>query len=483
MKRVVSLLIAAVLCAGALALTACGKERALRSRYEIDLTYEEESGTLHGEMNFTYCNDTETEISQLKFNLFGNAFREGATLKPVSALYSAAAYYNGESYGQISVENVAGNVSEWDIAGTDENILTVTLAESVFPAEACEVQIGFALELAQVNHRTGITAHTVNLGNFYPQLCAYDNGFYECEYNAAGDPFYSQCADYTVTLTADSDYAAAASGRLVRERERGHDTERQYALENARDFSLVLSKEFQVLTEDWNGITVAYYYYNDEDAQSSLRTAVQSLTCFSQTFGGYPYQTYSAVQTGFCFGGMEYPGLTMISDNLDSINRQYTIVHETAHQWWYAAVGNNQIENSWMDEGLTEYSCVLYFENYPEYGLTRQALVKSAYESYKQFFDLYGQLFGETNTAMNRKLSEYGSEYEYVNIAYNKGIILFDNLRESLGDKKFKNALKRYFAEYCFDVAKPEDMIACFEKIGVDVAGFFASYIEGKAVI
>ena len=56
-------------------------------------------------------------------------------------------------------------------------------------------------------------------------------------------------------------------------------------------------------------------------------------------------------------------------------------------------------------------------------------------------------------------------------------------LREALGDKKFTNALKRYYNEFCYKIAKPEDMVSCFEKVGVDVAGFFASYVEGKAVI
>ena len=244
-----------------------------------------------------------------------------------------------------------------------------------------------------------------------------------------------------------------------------------------------MSKDFQVLKKDTGKAEVSYYYYRDEKAEESLNIACESIEYFSQTFGAYPYSTYAAVQTGFCYGGMEYPGLSMISDALDDLNNKYTIVHETAHQWWYSAVGSNQLENAWMDEGLTEYSTVMFFENYPAYGLERKNLVQSAYSAYKAFFDVYSQLFGETDTTMNRKLDQFGGEYEYVNVTYNKGLILFDNLREALGDKKFTNALKRYYNEFCYKIAKPEDMVSCFEKVGVDVAGFFASYVEGKAVI
>lgn len=147
----------------------------------------------------------------------------------------------------MKVNDVRGDVSEWDIAGLDENILTVALSESVFPDEQCSLEIVYTLELAKVNHRTGVTERAVNLANFYPQLCAYDNGFYECEYYAAGDPFYSECADYSVKLVADSDYVVASSGKQTGERALGGNTERSYELQNARDFCFVMSKDFQVL--------------------------------------------------------------------------------------------------------------------------------------------------------------------------------------------------------------------------------------------
>ena len=482
-KRALCVLFAVALVLGTLTFVGCKKSEAKRDSYDIRVMYNEEERALSGEMTFGYYNDTETEITELKFNLFGNAFREGAKIRPVSSGYTAAAYYSGMSYGSVEIENVSGNATEWDISGQDENILCVSLAESVFPGERCSLEIEYTLTLAKVNHRTGVSEKAVNLSNFYPQLCAYDNGFYECEYYAAGDPFYSECADYRVKLIADSDYVVASSGKLKGERAQGNNTEYSYTLDNARDFCLVMSKNFKVLTENAGDVAISYYYYNDENAADYLAIASESLQWFSQAFGSYPYETYCAVQTGFCYGGMEYPALSMVSDSLDVLNSKYTIVHETAHQWWYSAVGNNQIENAWMDEGLTEYSTVMFFESHPAHKLERKSLVQSAYTAYKAFFDVYSQLFGEANTAMNRKLSEFGGEYEYVNIVYNKGIILFDNLREALGDKKFSNALKRYYAEYCYKIAKPENLIACFEKIGVDVSGFFSSYIEGKAVI
>ena len=84
---------------------------------------------------------------------------------------------------------------------------------------------------------------------------------------------------------------------------------------------------------------------------------------------------------------------------------------------------------------------------------------------------------------MNRNLGTYVSEYEYVNLTYNKGVLLFDTLREGIGDNKFFAGLKDYFSSYRFSVAAPEDMIACFRKTGIDVDGLFDSFLRGTAVI
>jgi aminopeptidase N len=179
---------------------------------------------------------------------------------------------------------------------------------------------------------------------------------------------------------------------------------------------------------------------------------------------------------------MEYPALTMISDSLDEANTLYTVVHENAHQWWYALVGNDQFNYSWQDEGLAEYSSLLFFENTPNYGITRTGMLGSATKAYRAFYSVYNQIFGDANTAMNRPLSEFISDYEYVNIAYNKGLLMFEALRTAMGDEKFFASLKDYFESNVYTISTPEHLIAAFVK-RADVEGVFASFTEGKIII
>lgn len=484
MKRILCFLLSAVsLVALMIGAVGCKDSESGECVYEITAEYVSETATLTAMMKVEYKNTTANEISELKFNLYPNAYREDAAYQPVSAVYSSSAYYAGKSYGSMEISSVDG-AKNWEIKGEDENILSVSLEESLFPGDKVNLNICFLTKLAKINHRTGVGQKSVNLGNFFPILCAYtDDGFYECVYYSDGDPFFSECASYKVTLTVPKDYTVAATGKITSERTLESKKEYVMSATNVRDFAIVLSDCFEVAESKWEGIDIRYYYYNDEKPAAHLAAAQEALAYYSSTFGKYPYETYSVVQTGFCYGGMEFPGLVLISDALTEENCLYTIVHETAHQWWCVAVGSNQVENAWQDEGLTEYSAALFFENHPDYGFTREQLIADALAEYRSYYNVYSQVFGDADTRMTRSLKDYLSEYEYRSIAYDKGAILFDTLRTSIGDKRFFAGLKRYYSGYKFKTAEPEDMIGCFEKSGVDVAGFFDSFLSGKAVI
>ncbi len=484
MKKIITVLLILCLAPAICAISACApKKSEAHTNYDLFAIYDDENCTLTGTVGVDYYNSTENELTDLKFNLYGNAYRQGSAFPPVSQAYQSRAYYAGTNYGGMEITNVEGG-SGWNVAGEDENVLIVNLAEPVYPEQRVQVKIGYTLQLAKINHRTGVTRDTVNLGNFYPVLCAYTtDGFIECPYYTCGDPFVSEVADYNVEIDIPEAYTAAASGKQVSESVAEGRRKTKFSLERARDFALVLSKNFKILTEETDGVKVSYYYTSDANADKSLAAACQSLAYFNKTFGNYCYPTLSVVQTGFCYGGMEYPALTMIAEGQSEADNAYTIVHENAHQWWYAMVGNNQLTCGWQDEGLAEYSTLMFFENHPAYGYTRTGIVGSATRSYRAFFSVYNQLNGSVDTTMTRNLGAFSSEFEYTNVTYNKGLIMFDTLRETIGDEKFTSCLKNYFKNCSGKIASAEDLIAAFAACGTDVEGLFASFIEGKILI
>ncbi len=460
------------------------KQYSNRTSYEINCTLD--GYILNGEQTVKFFNDTENTFSELKFNLYANAFRKDAKYSPIGAQYTSRAYPNGFSYGEISINNTAveNQSADFRVEGVDQNILTIPLSKEIFPDECVSVTIDYTLNLANVIARTGYNADTINLANFYPVLCGIDqNGFYECVYYSDGDPYFSDCSDYVVSFSCEQKYTVASSGKLISARTENGKTKREYQLNNARSFALVLSEKFETITETKNGVEINYYFYKDDNPTKSFEYAKKSMEYFNKTFGEYPYPTYSVVQTKFIQGGMEFPSLVMISDNLEENAYGEVIVHETAHQWWQTCVGNNEIEHGFVDEGLAEYSVVLFYENHPEYGMTRAQMISSSEKTYKVFCSVYDKVLGSVNTSMIRSLDEFTGEYEYVNISYIKPCIMYDYLRTTIGDELFFKGLKKYFNSYCFKNVTPYEVVGVYEKLGADTNGFFESFYQGKVVI
>ena len=452
--------------------------------YEINC--ELDGYTLIGSETVEFKNTSNNVISQLKFNLFGNAFRKDAIYSPISTQYLDKAYPNGASYGNMHIKNtyLGDKKVDFTIGGVDENILIVDLNKELFPDEKVSVRIDFTLSIANVIARTGYNEKTINLANFYPILCAFSNGtFYECVYYSLGDPFYSDCANYKVKLTCDKKYMVASSGVEIDKTQTQNKITSTFRIDNARSFAFVLSQDFKCEIDDTSGTRIKYYYYDDEQPKTSIQYAVKAINLFKDKFGEYPYKTFSVVQTGFIQGGMEFPALVMISDELEGLPYGEVIVHETAHQWWQTAVGNNEIECGFLDEGLSEYSVILFYENYPEYGYTRQGLIKASEQTYKVFCSVYDKLNNNVNTTMIRSLKDFSSEYEYVNIAYIKPCIMYDYLRTTIGEERFFNSLKKYYKNYMFKNSTPDDLVGAFEKTNADTNGFFKSFFDGKEII
>ncbi len=464
-------------------LSGCKREENPRIAYEITAEYSPDNHTVAGTTKLTFENGTNEELSLLKFNLYPNAYRKDALYRPLSKGYEGEGYYAGESYGEIVITSVNGS-KNWEVLGEDENILYAYLERSLFPGDSVVLDVGFVTKLAKINHRTGVTKHTVNLGNFFPILCGIKNGgFCECVYYSDGDPFYADCADYKLTLTLPKDYEVAGTGQVCDERILESKKVVTSKAENVRDFAVVLAENYRSLTAQVGDTTLLYYYYADETPKESLNAATEAFKYFEKQFGNYPYPTYTLAETEFCFGGMEYPCLTMLASSLKEEARSRAIAHETAHQWWGITVGSDQIENAWQDEGLAEYSALLFFEEYEKYGFTREELVNEALSEYRSYFDVYGSVLGRADTRMTRHLKDFLSDYEYRCVSYDKAVVMFDTLRKSVGEEKLFSGLRKYYKSYAFKMAPVGGLVGSFEKTGADVSGFFDGFLSGKGIL
>lgn len=461
-KKITAIILTAAM---ALSLSACSPAaKKENTGYVIDAVLSDDY-KLTATVTCNYVNNTDVPLDELWFHLYPNAYRDGAEYSPIPKDKIAEAYPNGRSYSELDISKVEVNgvPTAVTITGVDENILSVALDGALEPTDRVSVTVNYTVKLPKVRHRLGYTDKSVNLANFYPIACMYRDGAFVADpYYSTGDPFFSETADYTVNLTVPSKYVGAFTGTVLSETKANSATTYSITAENVRDFAAVLG-QYEKLSGAAGSVIVNYYYYSDSEPESALNTAIDAVKTFGELFGAYPYPEYSVVQTAFLHGGMEYPCLSMISDTYTGDAYKDVIVHETAHQWWYGAVGNDEVKHAWLDEGLAEYSTMLFYENNDGYKYTLDGKRADALAAYTLYCETYKNN-GLGDTSMTRSTSEYSGDTEYSYMAYVKGALMLDDVRNTIGEAAFLTGLKNYYADNKFGIAEPQDLIGAMEK-------------------
>lgn len=494
-SKILKVMLIVTILAIAISFVACGKKKKDNlnnigenlSNYYIDLEYMLTSQSAVANCEVDYINNSEAMLKEVKFHLYISSFCKDAKNSPITPTSSETAYYGEESYASLSISRVQLNGEDVvpSYEGEDNNILVVNLTSSLYPSERVNIKIEYNFSLPHMKHRFGYGENTVNFGNFYPVACAYDNGWKTDPYSAIGDPFCSDIANYNVSLSIPSNYTLASTGEFKNSTET--DGKGYYNIEAkcVRDFAFVVSDKFNVATKKYNDVTINYYYTLDNNYEKALKCAYDSIKTFSEQFYSYPYSTYNVVQADFCYGGMEYPNLSLIANDIENYDDYLNvIVHETAHQWWYSIVGNDEYNEAWLDESLTEFSTVLFYDYNTDYTFNHKQMVDATHENYCLYQTVYTDVLGSLDSSMNRPNNEFSTEPEYTFNVYAKGVLMFDSLYNLVGKKNFVKSLQLYAETNAYKIAKSEDLIASFETTcNTNLENFFTCWLDGKVII
>ena len=452
--------------------------------YDLDLSYDGgRNALLDGEL--LYTNDTGEELTSLAFHLYANAFSEDASSPPCLESERADIYYNGDSFGNIELSDIKIDRKTADFElNADKTLLTVRSA--VAPGGTVTVSWSAEITLPECNARFGVTQSGVNFTGFYPVLCMYDDGEWRTEgYSPVGDPFFSEISSFHVTLAAPTALVPAASGEVTSSESNGGVTVTEITAENVRDFALFLSRDFGTEKTTANvcgSVTdVTYFYTDDADPSATAALAAEAIEFFSAAFGAYPYPSFTLVQAHVGAGGMEYGALAAVDPSVkDEREHALTVVHETAHQWWFGVVGSDQINSPWLDEGLTEFSAAYFFLRRGD-----EQIYTDSVASARACYSVYSRLPEDVgfDGRMDRPLSSYLTAGEYVAVAYCKGLLLFDTLLSLAGEEKLDAALADYYAANAFSVADGHALAAAFSRAGFDAAPIISSFVRDTAVM
>lgn len=455
--------------------------------YEINLTLDVDTNSASAKQTIYYINNTDSILKNIKLHLYPQFFEQGTTDKIVPSTKMNNTYPNGISYAEFNIDRVLVEEIDKPIIYESEfdSILNVELNSSLLPDENVKIYFEYSFVLPNCNHRFGYGNNTFNLANFYPIICVFENGTFNTNgYNANGDPFYSEMANYCVNITLDKQYIVASTGKKTSENIENGIKNISFNAKMVRDFALVVSDNFQVLNQQYNNTNIEYYYFSDTHPNSSLQAGVDAIKTFSKLFGDYPYDTFSIVECDFVYGGMEYPNLVMISSDISNEDDYLNvIIHETAHQWWYGMVGNDEYNYPWLDEAITEFSTILFYDNNKGYNFNHKSMVNISKENYTLFISVYEDVLGPIDTSM-RAIDQYKTEPEYTYCTYVKGVLMFESLYQLIGEKDFCNSLKYYFENNKYSNATPQDLISAFEATTKqNLSNFFNSWTKGKVII
>jgi hypothetical protein len=149
----------------------------------------------------------------------------------------------------------------------------------------------------------------------------------------------------------------------------------------------------------------------------------------AQRFGPFPFPVLTVTRLPVEGGGIEYPGsILMLADG------PLVAVHETAHQWFYAMVGDSQARDPWLDEA---------FATFAEQQVNNDG----------QPADL--NLPGRVGKSMQDFGDDQGGYYGAV---YAKGAAALAAARAAAGPAKFDAALHCYVNANAWRIARPADL-------------------------
>jgi tetratricopeptide (TPR) repeat protein len=171
------------------------------------------------------------------------------------------------------------------------------------------------------------------------------------------------------------------------------------------------------------------------------------------------------------------PGIIFLASKLFDSSRpipEEKLAREVAYQWWGQTVGLKSFDDSWLSQGLAEWSAFAFREAHLN-GAQLEAAQREQQER--------ALTFEQTASIARAPGALDDQSAAYQSIVFYKGAMVFRMLRETLGKEKFDQLLRTYLEQNRGKNAAIDN----FEKLTTQIAGenmryFFAQWIEGTGV-
>ncbi len=410
---------------------------ATRYVIDVDVTFDPaaEKALISGVARILYTNMRSEPVPDLALMLWPNDEQYLAEME------LGAAMVEGQlAEAQVSPDGIAARIN---------------LPEPLAMGKQVDVSVAFRVDAygpiaGGAPKRFGVTRGVFAAPTFYPLVPRLVNGIWQTDpAPPGGDTTTSDVAFYDVTIRAPADLALVATGVEVDRRQAGAGRHQlRFLTGPVRDFAFALGAlELASSQVDGTAINVWVLPEHNDDVRRVMNAAEIQVGLLNQLVGRYPYRELDLVDVPGAFGGIEYPGIVFIG----TLGTNWIIdptVHEVAHQWFYALIGNDQLAEPWLDEAAASFAQVLYYEQAINPGRGTSLLV-----------DFHERLLTSSNpdAPIGLPVAAYSPGYEYALIVYSKGALFFEALRAQMGARTFYTFLQNYFQAARYRIATGGD--------------------------
>jgi len=410
--------------------------------YYIDFQISDDLLLLQGCERVRYTNREDVPLDEIYFRLFPNTAGGKTTVSGIRAM------------GQ-EVE---------PIYEFQDSALRLSLPAALKPGDQVTIQLDFEVQVAEeMAGNYGLFGYfdgVLVLDEFSPVIPVYDDEGWNVEAPPpnADLPHYD-ASFYLVRVTAPAGLTVVATGVEVGREYEGDNQILTFAAGPARDFYLAASEDYIVVSETVGETTINSYALSEwtAGAELALQFAAGALESFNQRFGVYPYTEFDLVGTPMQALGMEYPGIVAITlEEYDpgvyfggvpsQVYLESTVAHEVAHQWFYNVVGNDQVDEPWLDEAVVQYATGLYYVDVYD---------EAAAQSYRQSWDGRWDRVDRADIPIGLPAGEYVGR-EYGAIVYGRGPLFIAALAEEMGQETFDEFLRDYYQSHKWGIGTGE---------------------------
>lgn len=443
-------------------------------RYEIAIEVDLSSRTLAGTEEIAFTNGTGQALEEVFLRLYPNA----SSLYGEGELRATSVTVNGEP---VPAEPVG-----------DGTILWIRLPQPVQTGEQALVGAAFTGRPAPWGSSSGASPvgygtfasspQATVLTSFFPMLAAYDeDGWDIAPVASVGDPITSQAASFLVRVKVPLDATVLTSGELVQEEVGPAGATRSYAGAGLRDFAVVIGGTRLEKTAR-SGDTLVRVSFIPEHARAAgitLSHATTALAVYGEAFGPCAYAELDLVEVPLDrAAGVEFPGLILIgeayADSPEDLFFDIIVSHEVAHQWWYAAVGNDVVEEPWLDEGLAMFSSLLFLERTRGPATARQVL--DSWE--RTYLSARGR---HADLSVASPTYQFPDSDTYAAFVYDGGASFFQDVREATGETAFFDALRGYYRDETGKIATQRNLVLRLETAcSCSLSSLVSSYLRPR---